>query len=219
MITTSRKSKRCIIIWLYLFVVAISFVSCQHIQLEVDLDQSNRVKLEVSSSNYTFPFASTELLSTLIEDATYINPKLARKQAIIDLFEFSDVFEEIVDSKSSLQFRLSSKPIIIYDDNEEPKLYEFIVWNDGVPIATITTFAKKEVADISACVLPFIRDYSQKDALQFSAKYPFADLERDEHSLKYDKLRSSPVHADIREVEQNVEIDFFGSKWIFCQLI
>ncbi len=55
---------------------------------------------------------------------------------------------------------LSEQPVIVYDYDSKPKLYEFIVKDtDGNPIGTVATFAKREVGTSIAFALPQVRDY------------------------------------------------------------
>lgn len=90
----------------------------------------------------------------------------------MDLFQFQGIFSDLSKNRDCDNLQLSSRPIVVYDEDNHPKLYEFIVFAGNNPIATVTTIATKEVADISACVLPFVRNYTCQFAQQFSANYP-----------------------------------------------
>lgn len=72
--------------------------------------------------------------------------------------EIQDNYAEDLNIKGN--FSLSSYPVIIYNYNNTPAYYEFIVYQNNTPIATITTFAHKKTDDLIAFLLPFVRDYS-----------------------------------------------------------
>lgn len=163
----NKNSSPCF--WIALIVtIAIGFSSCR----ENQLDEKFVVADEIDACEGRFPFASDEDLKSFEHNSEVIDPRLARKQALLDLFQFQDVFSDLSRNRDCDNFQLSSRPIVVYDEEDQPKLYEFIVFAENNAIATITTFATKEVADISACVLPFVRNYTGQFAQQFSANYP-----------------------------------------------
>ncbi len=58
-------------------------------------------------------------------------------------------------------FSVSEFPVIIYDYDSKPSFYEFIVFENGSAVATITMYVHKRTDDLVAYVLPFVRDYTQ----------------------------------------------------------
>lgn len=130
--------------------------------------------IERGDKNWSFPFASDEDLNILKTNDHIIDPLLARKQALLDLLQFRELFGRLKNGTAGDSFYLADKPIIVYDDEELPKLYEYIVFSGDEPLGTIVTFARKEVTDISACILPFIRNYSSKYSLRFFVTYPYS---------------------------------------------
>lgn len=121
-------------------------------------------------NNEAIPFASISELRALDASENIVNYEIARKAALLDMASFFNEFSEL---GATAPYSLSSEPVVIYEKTGEPKFYEFIVFDsEGVGFATITTFATKEVADISACVLPFVRNYTCQFSQQFSANYP-----------------------------------------------
>lgn len=120
--------------------------------------------------NEAIPFASIPELRALQASKDIINYEIARKAALVDMASFYDEFSEL---GAITPYSLSPEPVVIYEETGEPKFYEFIVSDSkGVSFATITTFARKEVNTFSACVLPYVREYSLENSQIYSSVYP-----------------------------------------------
>lgn len=163
-----NKSSRTYIFITIIVTITIGISSCRENLPDEEFIMNERIE----TCERNFPFASDKDLKSFELNSKLINPNLARKQALLDLFQFQDFFASLTKNGVCDELRLSNKPIIVYDEDKQPKLYEFIVLIENYPIGTITTFATKEVADISACILPFVRNYSCQYAQYFSANYP-----------------------------------------------
>lgn len=87
------------------------------------------------------------------------------------LYDLED-FKVNLSSSKKADLTLSDLPVIIYQNNK-PKYYEFIVSNNKKEnIGTITCFAKKEAPDFTAYILPYVRDYKDRNATIYSDFYP-----------------------------------------------
>lgn len=160
-------------------------------------DLSRVGRQEIGGSNAEIPYAGIEQLKSLQEDDSFVDYELSRKAALLEMTNFWHEFNAI---GTPGELKLSDRPVIVSDVNGVPKLYEFIVYDsDNKAIATITAFARKEVIDFTACVLPFIRDYSSKNALFYTSFYPYVDDKEVEGTF----LRA----ASNREFEELPEID------------
>lgn len=200
----NKSSFICILVTI---IVAIGISSCRDNLTDVEFIMSKGI----DTSERNFPFVSDEDLKLFGQNFEMINPKLARKQALLDLFQFRDLFSSLTKKGGWDDLHLSNNPIVVYDEANQPKLYEFIVFTENNPIGTITTFATKEVPDISACVLPFVRNYSSQSAQHFSAYYPYTENSTatrvsDEQVESKEILEIDP---DLNYVVDNSEIKSF----------
>lgn len=139
-------------------------VGCTKQELRTPSEQGTR------PNDGTIPFASVSELRALQASENIVNYEIARKAAVLDMASFFNEFSEL---GATAPYSLSSEPVVIYEKTGEPKFYEFIVFDSkGVGFATITTFARKEVNTFSACVLPYIREYSLENSQMYSSVYP-----------------------------------------------
>lgn len=120
--------------------------------------------------NEAIPFATVPELRALQTSEDIIDYEVARKAALVDMASFYSEFSEL---GATTPYSLSSEPVVVYEKTGEPKFYEFIVSDSkGKSFATITTFARKEVNTFSACVLPYVREYSLENSQIYSSVYP-----------------------------------------------
>jgi hypothetical protein len=102
------------------------------------------------------PFADEQTLAEVAANPTVISYIIARKLAMVEM-ELS-----IKESMNWHGARLSEKPVVVYDGKSNAKYYEFIVINQqNQKLGTVTTCAQKEANAVVACILPFVRDYSE----------------------------------------------------------
>ena len=93
------------------------------------------------------PFATQAQLDTWQGDPNIVYYRTARMLAMIEL-EYSS-------------HDVSERPVILYDFDSTPRYYEFIVTGeDGAPLSTICTYARKEQPAVVAFILPYIREYN-----------------------------------------------------------
>lgn len=156
---------------------ALSFSSCSKDTTEHHFSPTEKVQ-ETSKKLGKIPYASKEELDKFSANQKIVNYALSRETALFDLQDFK---KEVFQNKENLA--LSELPVIVYDYDNTPKYYEFIVLENGKEIGTITSFAKKEVPGFTAYVLPFVRNYSDKNATLYSNVYPNIS-ERQEQTLQ-----------------------------------
>lgn len=105
--------------------------------------------------HYDLPLASEdELLSLTKGGDDTLDYRIARKTAII---EFETGYRTSLDWPKGV--RLSKRPVVIYNADSKPEIYEFFVLEEGRPIGTISTYAHTKYPEIIRNVLPFVRDY------------------------------------------------------------
>lgn len=138
------------------------------------IDKKEKTEAIKKSNSLSIPFETEESLkssnaTSLDQNAEIVHYKVMRNFAIQD---FVSEFKSILEYDGDFSF--SEFPIIIYDYNSKPKYYEFIVFQQGVPKATITTFAQKNTDDVVAFALPFVRDFSLYNPTDdfFEGEYP-----------------------------------------------
>ncbi len=155
--------------------------------------------IEKTVKTTEIPYADDSVLIEMQKNVTFVDYNLSRRVALLDMSDFS----ETIDSwKKADKLTLSEKPVIIYDMDRQPKFYEFIVQDEaGKNIGTVTSFARKEVADFTACVLPFVRDYSVAGALTYTSAYPNVNLE----DLKPDLARRASINSALEK--QMLQVD------------
>lgn len=156
---------------------ALSLSSCSKDTTEHHFSPTEKVQ-ETSKKLGKIPYASKEELDKFSANQKIVNYALSRETALFDLQDFK---KEVFQNKENLA--LSELPVIVYDYDNTPKYYEFIVLENGKEIGTITSFAKKEVPGFTAYVLPFVRNYSDKNATLYSNVYPNIS-ERQEQTLQ-----------------------------------
>ena len=102
----------------------------------------------------SIPLASERELSAFEDSAEVIDWKFARTFAY---YQFRDAMAGDYGWNDAT---LSERPVVVYDAQSKPELYEFIVHSyDGRALGTITTYAKKESDTIVAYMLPYVREY------------------------------------------------------------
>ena len=112
------------------------------------------------------PFATQNQLDIWQGNADIVYYRTARMLAMIELGYNS--------------CELSERPVIVYDFDNTPRYYEFIVVSpDGLPKSTICTYARKEQPAIVAFMLENVRDYrtintkaSSMNLNTFALRYP-----------------------------------------------
>lgn len=189
----------------------ISLLSCR----DRMVDKEMQMVIERGDKNWSFPFASDEDLNILKTNDHIIDPLLARKQALLDLLQFRELFGRLKNGTARDSFYLADKPIIVYDDEELPKLYEYIVFSGDEPLGTIVTFARKEVTDISACILPFIRNYSSKYSLRFFVTYPYSYLDSQIRAIQKrgeGVAISEDINPELKTIASDSDIRKYWSK-------
>lgn len=145
----------------FVLITLLAFVGCQKEEMSSEVITSKKREVAI-------PYASESVLKTLAKNTGVIDFELSRKMALYDLKDFK---KETFEGKENL--RLSDYPVIVYDRDNTPKFYEFIVSDkNNKNIGTITCFAKKEIPGFTAYVLPFVRDYKNKDATSYTDLYP-----------------------------------------------
>lgn len=115
------------------------------------------------------PYASEAELSkfNLLKDV--IHYKVARYYAYAEIE--NALFNPLLIEPQS--YRLSERPVIIYDFDSKPKYYEFSVLKEGLVYATITTIAKKEATNMVADIFNYPLDYKNKGGNDYIvAAYP-----------------------------------------------
>lgn len=156
---------------LYFFMGIIAIMSFWGCQKMDNLEESVSKPKSLSSNARFIPYESVSKLKELQSNEQLVDYEFSRKAALLDMNSFRNEFGELTDKP---EFSLSEIPVVVYDTDGLPKFYEFIVMDgNSEPVATITSFAKKEVMDFTACVLPFIRNYTSSKALLYSAEYPY----------------------------------------------
>ena len=143
----------------------LSFIGCAKDPITENISPSNsgEIKKELTK----IPYANKGILEQFSSNKEIVNYKLSREMALFDLKDFQ---EELYKDREDLT--LSEFPVIVYDNDSNPKYYEFIVLNNGKAVGTITSFAKKEVPGFTAYVFPFVRNYSEENATKYSEAYP-----------------------------------------------
>lgn len=156
-------------------------------------------------NNEAIPFASISELRALDASENIVNYEIARKAALLDMASFFNEFSEL---GATAPYSLSSEPVVIYEKTGEPKFYEFIVFDsEGVGFATITTFAKKEVNTFSACVLPYVREYSLENSQMYSSVYPEIPTQ-----LQLRSISDSDLLGDTPKILTENEVNDFWQK-------
>ena len=97
-------------------------------------------------SLHNIPFATQSQLDSWQKDADIVYYRTARMLAMIELGYSSH--------------ELSERPVVMYDFDNTPRYYEFIVTRtNGIPESTVCTYARKEQPAVVAFILPTLRDY------------------------------------------------------------
>lgn len=184
---------------LNILVISLLLVGCHSSDV---IETGIRHHSNTTKKDNSIPYADIEVLKTFQNNKEVIDFRFSKKAALVEMYGFNAEFATLT---SNPQFSLSEFPVVVYDTDGFPKFYEFIVLDgDSVPTATITCFAKKEVTDFTACVLPFIRSYSDLRTLQYTSEYPYINSNSDKtRSLSEDETK------DISEFISNEEVVSF----------
>lgn len=144
--------------------------SYEDVQSE-ELPSKTPLSIHEAERRSGLPFENINTLRSLNKERLNVDYSLSRKAALLEMEDFKELF---LKENPKGGFKLSERPIVIRDANNEAKLYEYIVFNSELkPIATITNFAKQEANDFSAFVLPYVRSYKSKLSQTFSLEYPY----------------------------------------------
>lgn len=200
----------------FLFWFALSgilvFNSCSKDSIKEEIFQKENTD-DLQRKSGKIPYASKEDLQRFSSNTRIVDYNLSREMALFDLKDFrKDVYQGKEDLK------LSEMPVIIYDYDNNPKFYEFIVLSsDGKEIGTITSFAKKEVPGFTAYVLPFVRNYNDKNATKYSGVYPYSS-EEEKDSFSTAKRTLSEEELRIKQEAQEFWEDMDNPKQNDAQL-
>lgn len=142
---------------LLLVAVTLLFGACQpNPDLRVNSSQLYLQESAGIRADYVIPLASDEELAALVtKGGNVLDYRIARKTAIIS---FETSYRESMGLPMGVRF--SERPVVIYNAQSEPELYEFFVLQEGEPVATVTTFTKPEYFEIIRNVLPYVRDFT-----------------------------------------------------------
>lgn len=170
-----------------LLVISAFLFGCSSTQEEIKLPQQSKDKISIYEAELRsgLPFAESSSLRSLQDENLNVDYSLSRKAALLEMVDFEELF---LKENPEGGFKLSERPIIIRDDNNEAKLYEYIVFNSQMkPIATIANFAKQEANDFTAFVLPYVRSYDSNLSQLFSLGYPYNGVLSKDNSLRSTK--------------------------------
>ncbi len=135
--------------------LVLSLVSCNPGIAEVQDAQLQLQEGAGLQTRYALPLASErELLGLTKNGDGTLDYRIARKTAII---EFETGYRASLDWTKGV--RLSERPVVVYNADSKPEIYEFFVLQEGRPIGTVSTYAHTTYPEIIRNVLPFVRDY------------------------------------------------------------
>lgn len=194
---------------------ALLFVSCSKDPISGSISRTE-VSVEIQKATTEIPYANVSDLQVFSLNDNVVDYEFSRKMALIDLKDFKkDLF------KNNQNATLSEMPVIIYDADNTPKYYEFIVSEQGKEIGTITCFAKKEVPAFTAYALPFVRDYSQKNATKYSDMYPYSSQQKvpsiSNRTLTQEELNvqkeAKEFWEDVEKQDELFRLSSFADAW------
>lgn len=171
------------------FLVSLFLVSCS--KEAENISPLSEQLSEIKSQTVKIPYAKEQELKAFSTNKNVVDYAISRKAALLDLIDFK---KDICQNK---ELTLSDLPVVVYDNDNLPKYYEFIVLDDNKKeIGTITCFAKKETTDFTAYILPFVRDYSEKNSTVYSDMYPYSS----------EKTETSNLSAIRRLTEEEIKL-------------
>lgn len=194
---------------------ALLFVSCSKDPISESISRTE-VSVEIQKATAKIPYANVSDLQVFSLNDNVVDYEFSRKMALIDLKDFKkDLF------KNNQNATLSEMPVIIYDADNTPKYYEFIVLEQGKEIGTITCFAKKEVPAFTAYALPFVRDYSQTNATKYSDMYPYSSQQKipsvSNRALIQEELNvqkeAKEFWEDVKKQDELFRLSSFADAW------
>lgn len=148
-------------------------VSCEN-----DINKHNTTSIYNNSQTYYAPISVTDMPSSSISELNYIyqndsinviHYNVARLIATAELLGGANVALGVNIEDS---WYLTPYPKIIYNINNTPKYYEFGYVINNQIVATVTTFATKEIAGVIAFLFKDPLNYDCPDYDYYVGKYP-----------------------------------------------
>jgi hypothetical protein len=138
-------------------------------QQTYSISTSRRAPISLNSMAYTSP---SELQQLYSDDPTnVIHYNIARLLAETELIAGANFcLSPNINPRDT--WYLTSLPKVVYNYDNTPKYYEFGYVCNGQIVATVTTYAKKEIAGVIAFVFGKPLDYSCPDLDYYKGDYP-----------------------------------------------
>lgn len=160
---------------LAIFIIAIALVACTN-DIEVGAEGSPkdttaiyRAPIQINSMAYTSP---NELYQLYMDDPTnVIHYAVARLLAETELIAGAN-FCLSPNVNPYDTWYLTPLPKVVYNYDNTPKYYEFGYVCNGQIVATVTTYAKKEIAGVIAYIFGDPLDYSCSELDYYKGNYP-----------------------------------------------
>ncbi len=198
-------------IFLHLIVFIMILSSCKdHSNAPEALSETrpprNIPQIELDSMPYTDPHELYELYAHA-EDHSVIHYNIARLIAETELIAGANqILGEITNPNE--EWSLTRIPKVVYNYDNTPKYYEFGYVCNGVIIATITTYAQKEIAGVIAYVFSEPLSCNHPDYDYYIGNYPNKYYGRNGHCYLDDQNEeihgNLPPHGSTDKIERDM---------------